>query len=181
MHRLVRSAAAHCRARTFTRALCASSWRTYESGLKLRDLTAPEEGRTADDGDAISVHYTGRLDDGTVFDTSLDDRLDGNQIEFEGAAGGVDLQGWDRGTPLQFTLGAGEVIPGWDEGLHGMRPGGRRELVVPPSLGYGDKGAGDIPPGAVLHFEVELLTAREGEDAGGSLWRTVSGLWGGSR
>ena len=100
------------------RSLC-TPYRTYESGLKLRDLHAPAEGRAADDGDLLSVHHSGWLEDGSLFDTSLNDSLAGNQIEFEGASS-EQLKGWDRGTPVQFTLGGGEVLPAWEEGLHGM-------------------------------------------------------------
>ena len=185
----------------------------YESGLQFRDTHVPESGRVADDGDLLSLHYSGRLEDGTLFDTSLDDSLMGNQPEFEGIPSEA-LLGWDRGHPLQFTLSNQEarsaraaraaprrtrytalgialgtalctalgtaaapsphrlrstsapppqVIPGWEEGVHGMRVGGRRELIVPPELGYGEAGGGDkIPPNAVLHFEIELLDARDG-------------------
>ncbi len=83
----------------------------------------------------VSVHYTGWLEDGSKFDSSL-----------------------DRGTPFKFTLGGGEVIKGWDYGVEGMRVGGKRELVIPPELGYGPKGyPGAIPPNATLKFEVELM------------------------
>ena len=121
------------------RALCtkAAEFSRYESGLQFRDTHVPETGRIAEDGDLLSLHYTGRLEDGTVFDTSLDDSLKGNQPEFEGIPS-EQLLGWDRGHPLQFTLGNQEVIAGWDQGVHGMRVGGRRELIVPPELGYGE-------------------------------------------
>jgi len=94
----------------------------------------PEDAEIATPGSPVAVHYTGRLEDGTVFDTSA-----------------------ERG-PIEFTLGAREVIRGWDEGVRDMRVGGKRQLVIPPHLGYGARGAGDvIPPNALLHFDVELV------------------------
>lgn len=93
------------------------------------------QGPAAKRGDRVSVHYTGWLTDGTKFDSSL-----------------------DRNQPFVFTLGAGEVIAGWDQGVAGMMAGGKRKLTIPPSLGYGSRGAGGvIPPNATLVFEVELL------------------------
>ncbi len=104
------------------------------SGLMYQDLVVGD-GAVAQAGDTVSVHYTGWLKDGTKFDSSV-----------------------DRGTPFEFPLGAGRVIPGWDEGVAGMRVGGQRKLVIPPELGYGDSGAGGvIPGGATLVFDVELL------------------------
>ena len=92
-------------------------------------------GAEAEKGRRISVHYTGRLADGSKFDSSL-----------------------DRGQPFEFKLGAGQVIRGWDEGFAGMKEGGRRKLTIPPEMGYGARGAGGvIPPNATLVFEVELL------------------------
>jgi peptidylprolyl isomerase len=86
-------------------------------------------------GDSVTVHYTGWLKSGQKFDSSV-----------------------DRGQPLVFRLGRGRVIKGWDEGVGSMRVGGKRKLVIPAHLGYGDRGAGGvIPPGATLIFEVELL------------------------
>lgn len=84
-------------------------------------------------GDVLLVNYTGKLDDGTVFDTSVGQ------------------------TPYPFVLGAGEVIPGWDQGLKGMKVGGKRLLIIPAALGYGSQGYGPIPPNATLIFEVELV------------------------
>ena len=87
-------------------------------------------------GDSVSVHYTGWLKSGQKFDSSV-----------------------DRGQPLVFPVGRGRVIKGWDEGVGSMRVGGKRKLVIPAHLGYGDRGAGRvIPPGATLIFEVELLS-----------------------
>jgi FKBP-type peptidyl-prolyl cis-trans isomerase len=107
---------------------------TTPSGLQYRDLTVGE-GTAASQGDTAVVHYTGWLLDGTKFDSSV-----------------------DRGTPFEFPLGAGRVIGGWDEGVGSMNVGGKRELIIPPDLAYGDRGAGGvIPPGATLKFEVELL------------------------
>ena len=92
-------------------------------------------GRQPKTGDSVSVHYTGWLKSGQKFDSSL-----------------------DRGQPLVFSIGRGRVIKGWDEGVGSMRVGGKRKLIIPAHLGYGDGGAGGvIPPGATLIFEVELL------------------------
>src|SRR4030043_1118981 len=107
---------------------------TTASGLIYEDLKVGD-GVTATSGDTVSVNYTGWLADGTKFDSSL-----------------------DRGQPFEFTLGAGEVIPGWDEGVAGMRVNGTRLLVIPPTLGFGSSGAGStIPPDATLTFEVQLI------------------------
>lgn len=107
---------------------------TLPSGLVYEDLVVGE-GQVAEAGHSATVHYTGWLTDGTKFDSSL-----------------------DRGDPFQFALGAGQVIRGWDEGVQGMRIGGKRKLTIPSELGYGSRGAGGvIPPNATLVFEVELL------------------------
>ncbi len=107
---------------------------TTKSGLAYKDLTIGT-GQEAKDGDTVTVHYTGRLKDGTKFDSSV-----------------------DRDEPFSFRIGAGKVIKGWDEGVAGMKEGGKRKLVIPPDLGYGARGAGKIiPPNATLTFEVELL------------------------
>jgi FKBP-type peptidyl-prolyl cis-trans isomerase FkpA len=110
---------------------------TTASGLQYEDLEVGD-GATAEAGNTVFVHYTGWLEDGTKFDSSL-----------------------DRGTPFDFILGTGNVIQGWDEGVAGMKVGGVRKLVIPPELGYGPSGAGNvIPPNATLIFEVELLEVR---------------------
>ena len=102
------------------------------SQLVMQDETVGT-GAVAQAGDVVSVNYTGKLEDGTVFDTSV------------GKA------------PIQFTLGIGQVIPGWDQGLVGMKVGGKRLLIIPPSLGYGASGYGPIPPNSTLVFEVSLV------------------------
>ena len=107
------------------------------SGLQFEDLVVGN-GKMAEPGMNVSVHYTGWLTDGTKFDSSL-----------------------DRGQPFKFQLGAGAVIQGWDEGVKGMRIGGKRKLTIPPDLGYGAHGAGGvIPPNATLVFDVELLDVK---------------------
>jgi FKBP-type peptidyl-prolyl cis-trans isomerase FkpA len=107
------------------------------SGLVIEDLVVGH-GNSAAAGQRVSVHYTGWLTDGKKFDSSK-----------------------DRGQPFMFALGRGEVIRGWDEGVSGMKVGGKRKLTIPPELGYGARGAGGvIPPNATLVFEVELLAVR---------------------
>lgn len=111
--------------------------------LQITDLVVGE-GALARSGSRIRVHYTGKLTDGTVFDSSL-----------------------NRGQPFEFTLGAGQVIRGWDEGFAGMKVGGKRKLVIAPEYAYGEYGAGGvIPPNATLEFEVELLGVQEVPDPG---------------
>ena len=117
--------------------VAAADFVTTESGLKYYDL---EEGYglTPETGQVVSVHYTGWLEDGTKFDSSLD---------------------W--GNPFVFPVGMQYVIPGWDEGVSTMKVGGRRQLVIPAELAYGEEGAAEIiPPGATLIFEVELLEVK---------------------
>ena len=107
---------------------------TTDSGLQYQDIQIGT-GESADSGKTASVHYTGWLLDGTKFDSSV-----------------------DRGQPLEFTIGSGMVISGWDEGVASMNVGGKRELIIPPDLAYGSRGAGGvIPADATLRFEVELL------------------------
>ena len=93
-------------------------------------------GAESQNGDVVAVHYTGTLEDGTKFDSSL-----------------------DRGTPFSFTLGSGQVIAGWDMGVLSMKVGEKRKLIIPSELGYGENGTpgGPIPPNATLIFEIELL------------------------
>ncbi len=106
-----------------------------------RQLVVQDEavgtGDTAQAGNVITVNYVGKLQDGTVFDTSI-----GRE-------------------PYQFTLGMGQVIPGWDQGLQGMKVGGKRLLIVPPSLAYGAQGNGPIPANSTLIFEVTLLSVQQ--------------------
>lgn len=108
-----------------------------DSGLGVIDIeegtgAAPEPGQT------LAVHYTGWLADDTQFDTSLDD-----------------------GVPYEFILGAGGVIAGWEEGMATMKEGGKRRLIIPPALAYGEAGKGSIPPNAQLTFDVELVEIKE--------------------
>jgi FKBP-type peptidyl-prolyl cis-trans isomerase FkpA len=104
------------------------------SQLQIEELHVGD-GTEAKAGQLVTVHYTGWLTNGTKFDSSL-----------------------DRRQPFSFPLGAGQVIQGWDQGVAGMRVGGKRKLTIPPHLGYGERGAGGvIPPAATLVFEVELL------------------------
>ena len=107
---------------------------TTASGLVFEELVVGT-GNAAASGQKVSVHYTGWLTNGTKFDSSK-----------------------DRGEPFVFPLGKGHVIKGWDEGVAGMKVGGKRKLTIPPQLGYGARGAGGvIPPNATLTFDVELL------------------------
>lgn len=111
---------------------------TTESGLRYVDLVVGN-GAAPEPGQIAVVNYTGWLTDGTKFDSS-----------------------YDRGQPFTFPVGRGRVIKGWDEGVASMKVGGKRKLMIPPDLGYGEEGAGGglIPPNAELVFEVELLDVR---------------------
>jgi len=112
-----------------------------ESGLKVEYLSKPDScEKVARNGDMLSIHYVGTLESGAKFDSS-----------------------YDRSEPFKFQVGVGQVIKGWEEGTLGMCVGEKRKLIVPPELGYGDQGAGDIiPGGATLYFEVELIDTEEG-------------------
>jgi len=107
---------------------------TTASGLKYTDIKVGS-GAAPVKGKQVKVHYTGTLENGKKFDSSV-----------------------DRNEPFVFVIGVGQVIPGWDEGVMGMKVGGKRKLIIPSKLGYGSRGAGgDIPPNATLLFDVELI------------------------
>lgn len=107
---------------------------TTASGLKYIDVVVGK-GASPSIGKKVKVHYTGTLENGKKFDSSV-----------------------DRNQPFTFIIGVGQVIPGWDEGVMSMKVGGKRKLIIPPNLGYGSRGAGGvIPPNATLLFDVELL------------------------
>ena len=108
-----------------------------QTGLVTEEIVVGE-GPLAETGDILTVHYVGTLSDGQVFDSSL-----------------------DRNLPFSFTLGAGQVIRGWDEGFSGMRVGGSRRLIMSPDYGYGESGMGTVPPNSTLIFEIELLNAEK--------------------
>jgi len=107
-----------------------------ETGLKYVDEVVGT-GESPSPGRIVTVHYTGWLENGTKFDSSL-----------------------DRGRPFEFPIGRGRVIRGWDEGVMTMKVGGKRKLIIPPELGYGSRDMGTIPPNSTLIFEVELLGVR---------------------
>jgi peptidylprolyl isomerase len=109
---------------------------TTNTGLKYVDEVVGT-GESPSPGRIVIVHYTGWLENGTKFDSSV-----------------------DRGQPFEFPIGARRVIKGWDEGVMTMKVGGKRKLIVPPDLGYGSRGVGPIPPNSTLIFEVELLGMR---------------------
>jgi FKBP-type peptidyl-prolyl cis-trans isomerase FkpA len=109
------------------------------SGLRYEEIKVGEGAEAKGRGQTVKVHYSGWLEDGTKFDSSI-----------------------DRNEPFQFPLDVGYVIKGWDEGVKGMKIGGKRKLIIPPELGYGAQGAGGvIPPNATLLFEIELLEISE--------------------
>ena len=115
---------------------------TTASGLQYTE-TVPGDGPQPQPGDVVTVHYTGKLQDGTVFDSSF-----------------------DRDKPIRFALGQGMVIRGWDEGIGMMHKGGQATLVIPPDLAYGESGAGGvIPPNATLIFDVQLIDIQPGAPA----------------
>ena len=110
-----------------------------DNGLIIEDIELGQ-GSEANEYNKITVNYTGKLEDGSIFDSSL-----------------------KKGrSPFIFTLGVGSVIKGWDLGVKGMKVGGKRKLTIPPELGYGNQGAGSIiPPGAKLVFEIDLLSVED--------------------
>jgi len=115
-----------------------NEWIKLENGLQHQDIVVGS-GQEAKAGDMVSAHYLGTFENGIKFDSS-----------------------YDRGEPFVFLLGAGQVIKGWDIGIVGMKTGGKRKLVIPSELGYGERGAGGgaIPPNSTLYFEVELVAVQ---------------------
>ncbi len=103
--------------------------------LKIEVIQEGSGDQKVKSGDSISVHYTGTLEDGTKFDSSV-----------------------DRGQPFEFTIGRGMVIQGWEQGLLDMKVGEKRKLTIPSTMGYGDRDMGAIPPNSVLLFDVELIS-----------------------
>lgn len=113
---------------------CQNERTTMENGLIIETLIEGEE-PTAEQYSIVTVNYTGSLENGTVFDSSLDPGRE----------------------PFRFTLGTGQVIAGWDQGVLGMKTGEKRKLTIPPELGYGNQDMGVIPPNSTLIFEIDLL------------------------
>jgi FKBP-type peptidyl-prolyl cis-trans isomerase FkpA len=114
-----------------------SNIQTMNEGVTVQEVNVGQ-GAVAESGDVLTVHYIGKLADGRVFESSL-----------------------DTNTPFTFTIGRGGVIRGWDEGLLGMRVGGKRILTITPSYGYGDQSVGAIPANSTLIFEVDLLNVQK--------------------
>ena len=113
---------------------CSKEKQTMSNGLQIEDIKIGE-GQEVEKFNIVTVNYTGLLEDGTKFDSSLNPGR----------------------TPFRFTVGAGQVIKGWDEGLIGMKVGGKRKLTIPPELGYGSRDNGPIPANSTLIFEIDLL------------------------
>ncbi len=113
---------------------CSKEKQTMSNGLVIEDIKIGE-GQEVEKFNIVTVNYTGLLEDGTKFDSSLN----------------------PGSTPFRFTVGAGQVIKGWDEGLIGMKVGGKRKLTIPPELGYGSRDNGPIPANSTLIFEIDLL------------------------
>ena len=114
---------------------CSKEKQTMSNGLVIEDLKIGD-GQEVEKFNIVTVNYTGLLENGTKFDSSLNPGR----------------------TPFRFTVGAGQVIKGWDEGLMGMKIGGKRKLTIPPELGYGSRDSGPIPANSTLIFEIDLLT-----------------------
>ncbi len=112
-----------------------------DTGLGIIDIVEGT-GQTPEAGQTLAVHYTGWLSDGTKFDSSL-----------------------DRGSPFEFLIGEGRVIAGWDEGMATMKVGGKRRLIIPSELAYGEQGSASIPPDSELTFDIELLEIKEAPES----------------
>lgn len=111
-----------------------NNFQTLPNGLKIQDEVVGN-GQEVKSGDTVTVNYIGTLENGTKFDSS-----------------------YDRNQPFTTQIGVGQVIKGWDEGIVGMKEGGKRKLIIPADLGYGSQGVGSIPPNSTLIFEIELLS-----------------------
>jgi peptidylprolyl isomerase len=121
---------------TSTEGAVMDNYTTTADGLKYMEIVEGS-GQEVKTGDTVTVHYLGTLQNGTKFDSS-----------------------YDRNVPFTTQIGVGQVIKGWDEGIVGMKVGGKRKLIIPADLGYGQQGAGSIPPNSVLIFEVQLLSVK---------------------